>query len=212
MPLLGTAMNARLRDMARFGELMRLGGVLNGDRILPAAAIEEHPPRRQSREVRPSRLQDPSWLELSPLLVGVARRPRRVHGPRHSRPGDLRGSEGRDGHCAVRIAPACRQRQPGSLVASRLPRGRRPSDAAVVVVAGAFVGPAGSGKRRDGRRPDGLVLSHWFSEPVATGSLNQSFRGGMPVRGRSNRHHSHTPGIDSSAASNSNELTEREAR
>jgi CubicO group peptidase (beta-lactamase class C family) len=41
VPLLGTAMNARLRDLARFGELMRLGGVLNGERILPAAAIED---------------------------------------------------------------------------------------------------------------------------------------------------------------------------
>jgi CubicO group peptidase (beta-lactamase class C family) len=39
-PLVGTSLNARLRDMARFGETMRLGGRFNGLEIVPEAAVE----------------------------------------------------------------------------------------------------------------------------------------------------------------------------
>lgn len=38
--LVGSALNARLRDMARFGELMRLDGRFNGQQIIPAAVID----------------------------------------------------------------------------------------------------------------------------------------------------------------------------
>jgi CubicO group peptidase (beta-lactamase class C family) len=43
---IGTAMaagglNTRLRDLARFGEMIRLGGKFNGQQIVPAAVIEE---------------------------------------------------------------------------------------------------------------------------------------------------------------------------
>ena len=41
VPLLGSALNARLRDIARFGELMRLGGTLNGHKIVPAAVVDD---------------------------------------------------------------------------------------------------------------------------------------------------------------------------
>ena len=40
-PLVGTSLNARLRDLARFGEAMRLGGRYNGQEIVPPAAVEE---------------------------------------------------------------------------------------------------------------------------------------------------------------------------
>jgi CubicO group peptidase (beta-lactamase class C family) len=40
VPLVGSALNARLRDMARFGELMRLSGRFNGQQIVPSAAVE----------------------------------------------------------------------------------------------------------------------------------------------------------------------------
>jgi len=40
VPLVGSALNARLRDFARFGELMRLSGRFNGQQIIPAAVIE----------------------------------------------------------------------------------------------------------------------------------------------------------------------------
>ena len=39
-PLVGTALNARLRDLARFGEMMRLGGRYNGQEIVPQKVIE----------------------------------------------------------------------------------------------------------------------------------------------------------------------------
>ncbi|HWN40477.1 MAG TPA: serine hydrolase [Gammaproteobacteria bacterium] len=40
-PLVGTSLNPRLRDLARFGEMMRLGGRYNGQDIVPKKAIEE---------------------------------------------------------------------------------------------------------------------------------------------------------------------------
>jgi CubicO group peptidase (beta-lactamase class C family) len=39
-PLVGTSLNARLRDFARFGEMVRLDGRFNGQQIVPAAAVE----------------------------------------------------------------------------------------------------------------------------------------------------------------------------
>jgi CubicO group peptidase (beta-lactamase class C family) len=40
-PLTGSALNARLRDLARFGELMRQGGKWNGQQVVPAAVIKD---------------------------------------------------------------------------------------------------------------------------------------------------------------------------
>jgi len=40
-PLAGGGLNARLRDLARFGELMRLGGKLNGRQVVPATVVDE---------------------------------------------------------------------------------------------------------------------------------------------------------------------------
>ncbi len=37
----GGGLNASLRDMARFGEMMRQGGKFNGQQVVPAAAIED---------------------------------------------------------------------------------------------------------------------------------------------------------------------------
>jgi CubicO group peptidase (beta-lactamase class C family) len=41
VPLVGSTLNTRLRDLARFGELMRLDGQLNGKQIVPAAVVTE---------------------------------------------------------------------------------------------------------------------------------------------------------------------------
>jgi CubicO group peptidase (beta-lactamase class C family) len=41
MPLTGAALNARLRDFARFGELMRLGGKFHDQQIVPKAVVED---------------------------------------------------------------------------------------------------------------------------------------------------------------------------
>jgi CubicO group peptidase (beta-lactamase class C family) len=40
-PLAGSSLNARLRDLARFGELMRRGGGADGQPIVPAAAVAD---------------------------------------------------------------------------------------------------------------------------------------------------------------------------
>src|SRR6187200_1567645 len=61
-------------------------------------------------------------------MVGVARRPRRLYGARHPRPGDLCRPGRRDGHCPIRVAPAGRQREPRPAVAAGVPRDRGPVD------------------------------------------------------------------------------------
>ena len=40
-PLVAVALNARLRDLARFGEMLRLDGRLNGRQVVPVAVVEE---------------------------------------------------------------------------------------------------------------------------------------------------------------------------
>jgi CubicO group peptidase (beta-lactamase class C family) len=40
-PLMATALNARLRDLVRFGEMLRLDGRFNGQQVIPQAAVEE---------------------------------------------------------------------------------------------------------------------------------------------------------------------------
>ena len=41
IPFAGGGLNASLRDLARIGEMIRLGGVWRGERILPSGAIED---------------------------------------------------------------------------------------------------------------------------------------------------------------------------
>jgi hypothetical protein len=48
-PLAAGGLNTRLRDLARFGEMMRLGGRWNGQQVVPAAVVD-HIRRGASRE------------------------------------------------------------------------------------------------------------------------------------------------------------------
>jgi len=41
MPLTGSSLNVRLRDLARFGELLRRGGQVNGEQVVPSAVVDE---------------------------------------------------------------------------------------------------------------------------------------------------------------------------
>jgi len=40
-PQVGLSLNVRLRDLARFGELMRCGGRLDGEQMIPSAAVDD---------------------------------------------------------------------------------------------------------------------------------------------------------------------------
>ncbi len=40
-PLMGSSLNARLRDLARFGEMMRRGGEWGGQQVVPSAVVDE---------------------------------------------------------------------------------------------------------------------------------------------------------------------------
>jgi hypothetical protein len=89
-----------------------------------ATRRREHSARRQSRAVCARGLRDAAWLELSRHVVGLSQCPRRPYGPWNPWPGDLHRSGGRDGHRALRLASARRQRQSRSDVAAGV-RGRR---------------------------------------------------------------------------------------
>ncbi len=125
----GGGLNVTLRDLARFGEAMRLDGRFNGQQIVPEGCRGRHPTRRRSRAFRPGRLHDATWLELPQPVVGESQRARRLLGPWHPRPDDLHRPKGGDGHCPFRVVSAGREREHRSDVTARLSRAREAPDA-----------------------------------------------------------------------------------
>ena len=118
----GGGLNLTLRDLARFGEMMRLEGRFNGQQIVPKAVVDDIRRGGDRALFAPRRLQDVARLELPEHVVGLAQRSRRVHGARHSRSGDLHRSRGGNGHRPVRVASARRQRQSRPHVAAGVRR------------------------------------------------------------------------------------------
>ncbi len=143
--------NCRLRDLARFGEMVRLQGRYNGQQIVPAAVIADIRQGGSPRGIRTRGLQDLAGLELPQAVVDLARRPRRLHGSRHPRAGDLHRSEGRNGHRTVRVTSAGGQHELRSHVAPGVPGDRR-SAAAQATLSAALP-----------RYSAALSASHWES-------------------------------------------------
>ncbi len=107
-------LNCQLRDLARFGEMIRLQGSVQRPADRAGVRHRRHSQRRQSRGIRRRRLQDIARLELSQAMVDLPRRPWRLHGARHPWAGDLHRSEGGNGHRQVRVTSAGRQHKFGS--------------------------------------------------------------------------------------------------
>ena len=111
-PFAGGGFNAALRDLGRFGEMIRLGGRWRGERILPPGGRRGDSQRRRPRGLRPLGIRPGApRLELPRHVVGHPQRPRRLHGPRRPRTGDLHRPGGRDGDRAPRLPS--RSGQPG---------------------------------------------------------------------------------------------------
>ena len=89
---------------ARFGETMRLDGRFNGQQIVPRASWTTSA-AAATASLRRRRLQDAAGRQLPQHVVGAAQPARRLLGARHSRPGHLRRSHGRDGDRPLRLAP-----------------------------------------------------------------------------------------------------------
>jgi CubicO group peptidase (beta-lactamase class C family) len=92
----GGGLNAALRDFARFGEMIRNGGMLQRPaRSSPKAVIDDIRKGAQQGRFRQGGLQAPAGLELPQHVVGHPQRARRLHGPRRARAGDLYRSQPR---------------------------------------------------------------------------------------------------------------------
>ena len=127
----GGGLNLTLRDAARFGEMMRLGGRFNGRQIVPAAVVDDIRRGGDKAHFALGGLFAAPRVELPEHVVGLAQRARRVHRSRDSRSGDLRRSGGRNGDRPLRLASARRERQSRSDVAARVSRGGHSPDANV---------------------------------------------------------------------------------
>ena len=128
----GGGLNLTLRDMARFGEMMRLGGRFNDQQIVPPEVVDDIRRGGNRDHFGMAGYHAAPRVELSQHVVGFAQRARRVHGSRNPRAGDLRRSCRRDRDRSLRIASAGRQRESRPDVAARLSRGRTALDARLI--------------------------------------------------------------------------------
>jgi CubicO group peptidase (beta-lactamase class C family) len=105
----GGGLNTTLRDLARFGELMRNEGrAASGQQVLPRLVVQD----RNAAPTLPSlwgRLCHAARLVVSQYVVGLAQPQRGLYGARHSRSGHLHRPQGPDGGGALRLPPDCGQ-------------------------------------------------------------------------------------------------------
>jgi CubicO group peptidase (beta-lactamase class C family) len=113
MAACGGGMSLALRDLARFGEMMRNGGTFNGQEIVPGSRGGRYRARGEAGGFREGGIHDDAGLELSRPVVGEPQQSRRLYRARHSWPGVLDRADGRAGYCAVRLASGCGERQFG---------------------------------------------------------------------------------------------------
>ena len=102
----GGGMSASLRDLCRFGELMRCEGAWHGRQVIPAEVVAD---------IR--RGADPAKFAMAgyTLLPGysyrnmwwVSHNPRRVRGTRHPRSAAVHCAESGIGDCALLFASDC---------------------------------------------------------------------------------------------------------
>ncbi|MER9751589.1 serine hydrolase [Mesorhizobium sp. M0140] len=86
MPMAGGGLSACLRDVARFGELMRCEGVWNGKQLIPASVVQD-----VQRGDHPAKL--PSSYSYRGQWVGDAQRTGRHRSSGHPRPAPLYRAE-----------------------------------------------------------------------------------------------------------------------
>ena len=82
----GGGLNTGLRDLARFGEMMRNDGQFAGQQIIPKAVVDDIR-KGGDRAAFPASYVDPARLELPQHVVGHAQRTRRLCRARRARPG-----------------------------------------------------------------------------------------------------------------------------
>ena len=104
VPMGGAGLSATLRDLCRFGELMRCEGAWRGTQVLPGRSRRRYPPRRRPGQVCGRWIYPAARIFLSQYVVGVAQLDGDVRGSRHSRPTVVHRAAGRAGHRAILFA------------------------------------------------------------------------------------------------------------
>jgi CubicO group peptidase (beta-lactamase class C family) len=137
-PFAGGGLNAGLRDIARIGQLLLDDGIINGERLVPEAAIRSISNGGDKAAFEKAGYANASRLELSRHVVGVAQCARRLHGARRARSGDLYRSGRAHGHCPLLFAPNGRQCRQRSDDAAGLRGGCRTSDEKAVALGAAY--------------------------------------------------------------------------
>ncbi len=107
-PFAGGGLNAGLRDMARFGEMLRNGGRFNGQQVVPESVVKDI---RQGSDkeafAKAGYSQLKGWSYRA--MWWVTHNPDGAYGPRRPRPEYLHRPRGRDGDCALCLPSGCGQ-------------------------------------------------------------------------------------------------------
>ena len=146
-PFAGGGLSTSLRDLARFGEMLRNDGRLGDSQILPRDAVADIRGGGDPAKFAMA-LHAPRRLELPRHVVAHRRSPRRVHGTRRPWPGALHRPDGRDGDRPLRVVPHGRECGHRSDVAARLSSSGGTSAGRSAVTA------AGTTRDRAPSRPD----------------------------------------------------------
>ena len=171
----GGGFSLTLRDLARFGETMRLDGRFNGQQIVPKAVVDDIRRGGDRESVRPSRLRHAARRQLSQHVVGAAQRARRLQRARHSRPSFVHRSEGGDGDRALRLAPFGRERQLRRHVVAGLSGRRR-------VAAGNALGPIPHSATLESQECTALHDGRCSLDQTLSGHCSRLFAAHRPVR------------------------------
>jgi CubicO group peptidase (beta-lactamase class C family) len=122
----GGGLNTGLRDLARFGEMMRNDGQFAGQQIIPKAVVDDIRKGGDKAAFPASYTTLPGWSYRN--MWWVSHNEHGAYGARHPRPGGLHRPEGGDGDCALCVVPAGGQRLQRPDLAARLPRHRQTPD------------------------------------------------------------------------------------
>ena len=110
VPMGGGGLSATLRDLCRFGELMRCEGAWRGTQVLPAEVIADIRRGSDPAKFAERRLPPAAGIFVSQHVVGVAQLIGSVRGARHPRPTVVHCSASRVGHRAILFASHREQR------------------------------------------------------------------------------------------------------
>jgi CubicO group peptidase (beta-lactamase class C family) len=123
----GAGLAATLRDMARFGEVLRCDGAWGDRQVIAAAVVADIRAGSDVGKFAKAGYDLLPGYSYRDIVVGHAQRTRRLRGARHSWPAAVYCSLRRDGGGPLRLAPCRGQRRQRSDHPTRAARPRAPA-------------------------------------------------------------------------------------